>query len=78
MLAVREGVRETNEPEEMAEPDPIPEIPPDRSEEVDEALRRMGFEPLLRRAVSTRPWNGRTGEVHRRAVRTLHSHLPPR
>lgn len=54
VLAVRETPPEDEEPE----PEPIPEPDSAKAAEVDEVLKRIGVEPLVRRAISTSPWNG--------------------
>lgn len=60
VLAVREAVEAPPEPEEPApEPEPEPDDP-GRTDEVEAALRRIGVEPLGRRGISTRPWDGGT------------------
>lgn len=59
VLAVREGEPD-DEPEPDPEPVPDPEPEPVASERtlVDEMLERVGFQPLLQRAVTRRPWDG--------------------
>jgi HK97 family phage prohead protease len=58
VLAVREGhVEEDEEPDPAPEPEPLPEP---RTDEINERLQRLGYEPLVKRAISTRQWNGAT------------------
>lgn len=52
VLAVREA------PEPDPEPDPAPEPEPAEPERVTETLARIGYEPLLHRAVVRGPWDG--------------------
>jgi HK97 family phage prohead protease len=54
VLAVREAIEA---PPEDEEPEPTPPDP-ERANEVDEVLKRVGVEPLIRRATSMRPWSG--------------------
>lgn len=59
VLAVREAPPKPD-PEDPA-PEPVPQPPapdPERQSEVDAVLKRIGIEPLVRRAISTRAWNG--------------------
>jgi hypothetical protein len=59
------AVRETPEPEPDA-PEPAPDEPapepvpdePERTSEVAEVLERIGYEPLIKRAVVHKAWNG--------------------
>jgi HK97 family phage prohead protease len=58
VLAVREAPEDAPEPEPEPEPpapEPEPEPEPSRT---DEALSRIGYEPILVRAVVNRPWDG--------------------
>jgi len=62
VLAVREAPEDVTDPEPDPEPEPsepeppTPEpMPPHRT---DEALSRIGYEPILVRAVVNRPWDG--------------------
>jgi HK97 family phage prohead protease len=65
VLAVREAPPE-DEPEDLA-----PVLPPDpeRSSEVDEVLKRVGVEPLVRRMTTTRPSQGKMFSPRPRAER---------
>lgn len=62
VLAVREAQPDP-EPEPEPEPEPSEPAPepvlarPDPSE-VEQALARVGYEPLLKRAVTSKPWDG--------------------
>jgi HK97 family phage prohead protease len=64
VLAVRQGAVEDEAQEEPAqepqeEADTPEEQPPTEvSSEVDEALERIGYQPLLMRAVTKKPWDG--------------------
>ena len=48
-----------SEPDEPEPPAPEPDS--ERGNEVDEVLRSLGFEPLVKRAVVRTPWNGAAG-----------------
>ena len=52
------AVRESPPDEEPAPDDPPPEPDSPKASEADEALQRIGYEPLLKRAVVRKPWNG--------------------
>lgn len=53
------AVREAPDPEpEQPTPDPEPEPVPAKTAEFEEALKRVGYEPLLKRAVTRKPWDG--------------------
>ena len=62
VLAVRDGVPDPDPDPEPVEPEPVtvPAADDARSSEVDAVLRQVGYEPLVRRAVSGRAWNGST------------------
>lgn len=51
VLAVREQPEPEPEPDDEPEPVPSPSL-------ADEMLGRIGYEPLMTRAVTRRPWNG--------------------
>lgn len=53
VLAVRE-----QPPDEPAPDEPSPEPEPEEPSEAALALERIGFEPLIVRAVTRKPWNG--------------------
>ena len=53
VLALRQEVEVPSD-----EPEPEPEPEPDEPTEVELALQRIGFEPLVVRAVVRKPWNG--------------------
>ena len=59
VLAVREAPEPDDpslpEPEDPQPDEPVPD--PARASEIDEVLKRMGIEPLVRIGVSTRTWN---------------------
>jgi HK97 family phage prohead protease len=64
VLAVREGDPDAPTPDDPAPSDPEPTDPPapepepERRSDVDLALERVGFEALVKRAVTRKPWNG--------------------
>lgn len=55
VLALRE---EPPPDDDESVPEPAPEPAPDEPSEADLALQRVGFEPLIVRAVVRKPWNG--------------------
>jgi len=52
------AVRESPPDDEPVPDDPAPEPEPSEPSEADQALQRVGFEPLVVRAVVRKPWNG--------------------
>lgn len=55
------AVREAPDPDPDPDPDPAPPDPgpePPENSELEETLQRIGYEPLLARAVVRRPWDG--------------------
>jgi len=56
VLAVRETTTEEPEPEAPEPEAPAPD--PERRSDIDELLQRVGYEPLLKRAIVRTPWDG--------------------
>lgn len=58
VLAVREGTTIEEPPEPPPDPEPPAPPEPERRSDVDELLSRVGYEPLLRRAIVRGQWDG--------------------